>query len=56
MNKDSVEGKAKEVAGGAEERFGRAIGDERREAAGQDRQAEGRVQGFWGRLKSRLHI
>ena len=56
MNKDRIEGKAKEVGGDVEQRVGRATGDDRMEARGADRQLEGKGQGFWGKVKGWLKM
>jgi uncharacterized protein YjbJ (UPF0337 family) len=56
MTSDRVEGKAKEVVGGAERQVGDAMGDRDMEARGANREMEGKAQGLWGRIKNFLHI
>ncbi len=56
MNKDQIEGKAKEVGGEVEERVGRMADDQRMEARGMDRQLEGKGQGLWGKIKGWLKM
>jgi uncharacterized protein YjbJ (UPF0337 family) len=45
MSKDSILGKAKEIAGTLEESFGKVIHNEKVTTAGQHAQEEGRAQG-----------
>jgi uncharacterized protein YjbJ (UPF0337 family) len=51
MNEDRVIGNAKNVAGGAEEGFGRATGDVKSQLQGEAKQAEGAVQDAYGQVK-----
>jgi uncharacterized protein YjbJ (UPF0337 family) len=51
MNKDQVEGKAKDVAGRIERQVGEWTGDKEKEAHGALKQVEGKVQNAWGNAK-----
>ena len=51
MNKDNIKGKAKDIAGRVERQAGEWTGDEKAQAEGLGRQAEGKVQKAWGDLK-----
>ena len=51
MNKDNVKGKMKDIAGRVERQAGEWTGDEKAQAEGLGRQAEGKVQKAWGDLK-----
>ena len=51
MNKDNLKGKAKDIAGRVERQAGEWTGDEKTQAEGLGRQAEGKVQKAWGDLK-----
>ena len=51
MNRDRVEGKAKEVVGGMQEKAGELSGDEDLEARGAAKRGEGKVQGAVGKVK-----
>jgi uncharacterized protein YjbJ (UPF0337 family) len=51
MNKDNLKGKAKDIAGRVERQAGEWTGDEKAQAEGLGRQAEGKVQKAWGDLK-----
>jgi len=51
MNKDNLKGKAKDIAGRVERQAGEWTGDEKSQARGLARQAEGKVQKAWGDLK-----
>ena len=51
MNKDNLTGKAKDIAGRAERQVGEWTGDEKSQADGVGKQAEGKVQKAWGDLK-----
>ena len=44
MNEEQVKGKAKEIAGEAQEHVGRATGDRDQEAKGHAREVEGKLQ------------
>jgi uncharacterized protein YjbJ (UPF0337 family) len=48
MDENRVSGTAKNLAGKAEEGFGRATGDAKTRAQGQMRQAEGSIQDLYG--------
>ena len=51
MNKDRVEGKAKDIAGRAQRQAGEWSGDTETQAKGAIKQAEGKVQNTWGKAK-----
>jgi uncharacterized protein YjbJ (UPF0337 family) len=51
MNKDRVEGKAKDVAGRVERQVGEWTGDSEAEVKGAAKQAEGKVQNAFGKAK-----
>ena len=51
MNKDRIEGKAKDIAGRAERQVGEWTGDSKAQAKGAAKQAEGKVQNAWGKAK-----
>ena len=51
MNKDRVEGKAKDVAGRVERQAGEWTGDTKMQVQGVARQAEGKVQNAVGKAK-----
>ena len=51
MDKDRVEGKAKDVAGRIQRQAGEWTGDEESQAEGAAKQAEGKVQNAWGQVK-----
>lgn len=51
MDKDRVEGKAKDVAGRIQRQTGEWTGDEESQAEGAAKQAEGKVQNAWGKVK-----
>ena len=51
MDKDRVEGKAKDVAGRIQRQAGEWTGDEESQAEGAAKQAEGKVQNAWGKVK-----
>ena len=51
MNKDRVEGKAKDVAGRVERQVGEWTGDKEAQVKGAVKQAEGKVQNAWGQAK-----
>lgn len=54
MNKDRVEGKAKDIAGRVERQAGEWTGDEETQAKGTAKQAEGKVQNVVGKMKDAL--
>jgi uncharacterized protein YjbJ (UPF0337 family) len=54
MNKDEVKGKMKNVAGRAERKLGKAIGNKKIEARGGALQAEGKVQEIFGKAKDTI--
>jgi uncharacterized protein YjbJ (UPF0337 family) len=51
MDKDRVEGSAKEIKGGIKQGVGKAVGDSKLEAEGKADKAEGKVQNAVGGLK-----
>jgi uncharacterized protein YjbJ (UPF0337 family) len=51
MNKDQVEGKAKDVAGRVERQVGEWTGSTEAQVKGTAKQAEGKVQNAWGNVK-----
>ena len=51
MNKDRVEGKAKDVAGRVERQVGEWTGDPEAQVKGTAKQAEGKVQNAFGKAK-----
>jgi len=51
MNKDRVEGKVKDVAGGIERQAGEWTGDPKKQAQGAAKQVEGKLQNTWGKAK-----
>ena len=51
MNKDRMEGKGKEVAGGVREHAGRMTGNHEMEAKGRSQEGEGKLQGAAGKVK-----
>ncbi|MGE0404913.1 MAG: CsbD family protein [Candidatus Korobacteraceae bacterium] len=51
MNKDEIKGKAKDVAGRAQRQVGEWTGDEEAQAEGTAKQAEGKLQNAWGKVK-----
>lgn len=51
MNKDNIKGKAKDIAGRVERQAGEWTGDNKAQAEGLGKQAEGKVQKAWGDLK-----
>ena len=52
MNKDQVEGKAKDVAGRIERQAGEWTGDKEKQAHGALKQVEGKVQNAWGNAEN----
>ncbi|HTK95269.1 MAG TPA: CsbD family protein [Terriglobales bacterium] len=51
MNKDTLKGKAKDIAGRVERQAGEWTGDKDAQAKGMGRQVEGKVQKAWGDVK-----
>ena len=51
MNKDRVEGKAKDIAGRVERQVGEWTGDKEAQVKGAAKQVEGKVQNAWGKAK-----
>ena len=51
MDKDRVEGKIKDVAGRVERQVGEWTGDPEKQVHGAAKQAEGKVQNTWGKVK-----
>jgi len=54
MNKDTVEGKAKDVAGRVQRQVGEWTGDTKDQAEGAAKQVEGKVQNAWGKAKDAM--
>jgi uncharacterized protein YjbJ (UPF0337 family) len=51
MNKDRVEGKAKDIAGRVERQAGEWTGDKESQAKGALKQVAGKVQNAWGEVQ-----
>jgi len=51
MNKDRVEGKAKDIAGRVERQAGEWTGDSKSQAKGAAKQVAGKIQNAWGKAK-----
>jgi uncharacterized protein YjbJ (UPF0337 family) len=51
MNKDRVQGKAKDIAGRVERQVGEWTGDPGKQVKGAAKQVEGKVQNAWGQAK-----
>jgi uncharacterized protein YjbJ (UPF0337 family) len=51
MNKDRIEGKVKDVAGRIERQAGEWTGDTKKQVKGAAKQAEGKLQNTWGKVK-----
>jgi uncharacterized protein YjbJ (UPF0337 family) len=51
MDKDTVEGKAKDIAGRVERQVGEWTGDKEAQVKGAAKQVEGKVQNAWGKTK-----
>ena len=51
MDKDRVEGKAKESAGSGKDKTGNVTGDEKLKARGKTERVEGKGQGALGKVK-----
>jgi uncharacterized protein YjbJ (UPF0337 family) len=51
MDKDRVEGKAKDIAGRVERQVGEWTGDKEAQVKGATKQVEGKVQNAWGKTK-----
>jgi uncharacterized protein YjbJ (UPF0337 family) len=51
MDKDRIKGKAKDIAGKAQEQWGRATNQPEHELKGKDKQVEGKAQNTWGNVK-----
>ena len=51
MDKDRVEGKAKDIAGRVERQVGEWTGDKEAQVKGAAKQMEGKVQNAWGKAK-----
>jgi uncharacterized protein YjbJ (UPF0337 family) len=54
MNKDRIEGAAKEVKGSVKETVGKAVGDAKLRSDGRAEKVEGKVQNAIGGLKDTL--
>jgi len=54
MDKDRLEGKAKDIAGRVERQVGEWTGDKDAQAEGTGNQAEGKVQNTFGKAKDKL--
>ena len=55
MNKDQIKGKAKDVAGQAQQKLGEMTGNKEQQAKGLGNQAEGKVQEKVGEAKNAIH-
>lgn len=51
VNKDTVEGKVKDITGRIERQTGEWTGDPKKQAEGAAKQVEGKVQNAWGKAK-----
>jgi uncharacterized protein YjbJ (UPF0337 family) len=51
MNKDTVEGKVKDIAGRTQRQAGEWTGSTKDEVEGAAKQVEGKVQNAWGKAK-----
>ena len=54
MDKDRIEGSAKQAGGAVKETAGKALGDKKMESEGAAKKAEGKVQNAGGGLKDKL--
>jgi uncharacterized protein YjbJ (UPF0337 family) len=54
MNKDRIEGSAKEIKGSVKETIGKAVGDAKLRSDGKAEKVEGKVQNAIGGLKDAL--
>ncbi len=54
MDKDTIKGKAKDVAGRVERQVGEWTGDEEHQVKGAAKQAEGKLQNAFGKTKEAL--
>jgi uncharacterized protein YjbJ (UPF0337 family) len=54
MDKDRVEGSAKQAGGAVKEVVGKALGDKKMETEGAAKKAEGKVQNAVGGLKDKV--
>jgi uncharacterized protein YjbJ (UPF0337 family) len=54
MNKDRIEGKAKEASGWAKDKAGEMTGNEDLEGRGEAERVEGKTQGAWGKAKDAM--
>ncbi len=54
VDKDRVEGSAKNLGGKAKEAFGKAVGDSKTESEGKSDQVEGKVRNAVGGVKDAL--
>jgi uncharacterized protein YjbJ (UPF0337 family) len=54
MDKDRIEGAAKQVAGAVKETFGKLTGDSKTQAEGAAQKTEGKVQNTAGGVKDKL--
>ena len=54
MNKDRIEGAAKEAKGSVKETIGKAVGDAKLRSDGQAEKVEGKIQNAIGGLKDTL--
>lgn len=55
MNKDQVEGKAKEIGGKVQQRIGEATGSKKQQAKGLGKQIEGKIQKKLGDVKEAVN-
>ena len=53
MNKDSIKGAAKELAGKAQKEFGKAVDSPKHTAEGAGKEAAGKAQKAWGDAKEK---
>lgn len=54
MNKDQIKGKAKDIAGKAQQKVGELTGSEKQQVKGLKNQAEGKIQKGVGDVKDAL--
>jgi len=54
MDKDRVEGSAKQAKGSVKETVGKVLGDSKTEAEGKGEKAEGKVQNTFGGIKDAI--
>ena len=54
MDKDRIEGSAKQAAGAVKETVGKAVGDTKLRVAGEEEKTDGKIQNAIGGLKDTL--